>query len=531
MIITDYGKFINENKTEFDFKSLFLALTEYTVPAGYEDTLEPILRKYIPNLKRDSIGNFYTQIGNSKTLFTSHLDTFSKRRKKVKHVFDGNMIKTDGNSVLGGDNKNGVTILLYLISQNIPGTYFFFIGEESIVNKVGCYGSTNALKDNPDFFSQFDKAVAFDRRGKGSFVKRQAGRNCASDEFANAVIEEFGKNGLEFGKDNAYRTDSAIFMDVIPEITNISSGGEYEHTYMESTDIDYLEKVAIAASNIDWDNLPIIRKPSPVPKEISEEIERIENISKQSENVFNKVSKLMGAKGFICVNKNDFQPGIAMIFDKFLEELPVKLTFNGDIIKCIDGHKRIGKFREGDFNEFKRRQRLKVKNFSRGIWLETSKKMNEDGYMSIGEFIEILNSYDITIDEFKEYMKTVEENQFLNIYDDHIEMDIRILHHGLKKKQKEQEKVLAEKENEKLKKEEIENILNKTGLNYVENVNKTRLEKFIGEKDFGRFVALNNFDKSNGSWDENHDSDDILDLLKYNFNYIFDRKYGVFYEI
>jgi len=198
MILKKYNRFINENMQGFDFKSLFLQLTEYTIPAGFEDTLEPILRKYVPNLKRDNIGNYYIQIGNSKTLFTSHLDTFSKTRKKIKHIFDGDIIKTDGTTVLGGDNKNGVVILLYMISQGVPGTYFFFIGEESIVNGVGCYGSTNALKDNPEFFSKFDKAIAFDRRGKGSFVKRQAGRYCASDVFADAVIEEFNKNGLEF---------------------------------------------------------------------------------------------------------------------------------------------------------------------------------------------------------------------------------------------------------------------------------------------------------------------------------------------
>jgi hypothetical protein len=37
MIITNYKEFINENLSDFDFKGIFLELTEYTIPYGYVD--------------------------------------------------------------------------------------------------------------------------------------------------------------------------------------------------------------------------------------------------------------------------------------------------------------------------------------------------------------------------------------------------------------------------------------------------------------------------------------------------------------
>jgi len=532
MILKDYRGFVNENVKGFDFQNLFLQLTEYTTPAGYEEDLVPILKKYVPNLQKDSIGNYYTEIGNSKTLFTSHLDTFSKTRRKINHVIDGDMIKTDGETVLGGDNKNGVVILLYMITQNVPGTYYFFIGEESIVNGVGCYGSTNALLQNPEYFKKFDKAIAFDRRGKGSFVKRQGGRYCASDEFADAVIEEFAKNGLEFGKDNAYRTDSAIFMDVIPEITNLSSGGVYEHTYMEGTDIKYVEEIAKASINIDWDNLPIVRVPEKLSSEIAEEIEITEELTKNSNETFLKVSKLMGAKGFVCLNKDDFQPGVVMIFDKFLEDNVVKLVIKGKGIKCIEGHGKIAKFRMGNFEEFKKRQKLRIRNLSRGIWLESAKKMDSDGILSNDEFIKILDSYDLTYDEFKEYMENeAEEKQYLDFKEDHIEMDIKILHHGLKKKQQDQEKVLGDKVTEAEKQKEIGETLKILKGYEISNVNKTRLLKFIeNNDDIARFFGIEIFNKVNGSWEGHTWDNDILKILNNKPQIIYDRKLDVAYE-
>lgn len=87
------------------FKQLFLKLTEFTIPYGEEKILE----KYLPSgYKKDSIGNYYYEIGDSETLFTTHLDTFCKKKRKVTPVIsDDNpyVIKTDETTILGGDNE------------------------------------------------------------------------------------------------------------------------------------------------------------------------------------------------------------------------------------------------------------------------------------------------------------------------------------------------------------------------------------------------------------------------------------------
>lgn len=242
------------------FRELFLKLTEYTVPFEYEETLEPLLPR---GYKRDSVGNFYYEIGNSETLFTTHLDTYSLKREKVNHVFDKDdeyIIGTDEKTILGGDNKLGCSILIGMIQNRIPGTYFFFIGEEPILSG-GLYGSSKALSASPDYFKKFKRAIAFDRKEYGGIVVRQMARMCCSSEFADAIKDEFSRLGsIKSVQQFGYYTDTATFMDVIPECTNISVGGFYEHYVTECVDLNYTYQVYQAALKTNWENLPVSRQ-------------------------------------------------------------------------------------------------------------------------------------------------------------------------------------------------------------------------------------------------------------------------------
>lgn len=242
---------MRENCT-FDFKNTFLNLTQYTVPHGYESRLEP----YLPaGVQKDAFGNYFLRVGESETLFTSHLDTASYTREKVTHEVARNIIRTDGSTILGGDNKAGVTILLYLISQGVPGTYYFFAGEER-----GCLGSRWALEQDPEFFRQFKRAVAFDRRETGSIITHQRCGRTASDSFADALSIQFAQKGMTYQADPyGVFTDTAIFEDVIPECTNLSAGVWHEHSRREYVDIVLVEQIAKAAAGIDWESLPAAR--------------------------------------------------------------------------------------------------------------------------------------------------------------------------------------------------------------------------------------------------------------------------------
>ena len=240
----------------------FLRLTNKTYPYGTEDGLveNMIACGLFPNdLEKDKNGNYFYKIGDSRTVFASHLDTVCREQTSVTHTFDGDLIKTDGKTTLGADDKAGVTILLHLMRNKIPGLYYFFIGEE-----VGCIGSGLAAKSG-DFNGKYDRIISFDRKDVGSVITYQSSSRCCSDTFADALALQLNKSGygLSYKKDDGgVYTDSAEFVDIIPECTNLSVGYYKEHTVNESQNIKHLEKLAEACLKVDWENLPTKRDPS-----------------------------------------------------------------------------------------------------------------------------------------------------------------------------------------------------------------------------------------------------------------------------
>ena len=64
-------------------------------------------------------------------------------------------------------------------------------------------------------------------------------------------------------------TDSAEFVDVIPECTNISVGYYREHSNEEYQDIDYLESLCEVVTKVNWESLPTVWKAGQVEKKPS----------------------------------------------------------------------------------------------------------------------------------------------------------------------------------------------------------------------------------------------------------------------
>jgi hypothetical protein len=246
-----------------NIKETFLKLTSETYPHGTESGLFHLLPS---GLHSDEFGNLYIQLGESpNTMFTSHLDTASSDKRAVNHIFEGNLIKTDGTSILGADDKAGVTIMLYLIEKGIPGLYYFFLGEER-----GCIGSKAVAKlhrENP--LPNIKKVISFDRRGTGSVITFQSSSRCCSETFAEALSMELNRKSkvedtilcdFNYSADpTGVYTDSYQFMSIYPECTNISVGYQNEHTGRETQDILHLEKLCKVASLVDWEGLPVER--------------------------------------------------------------------------------------------------------------------------------------------------------------------------------------------------------------------------------------------------------------------------------
>lgn len=232
-------------------KETFLKLTSKTYPYGYESDL----LQYLPKgLQNDGYGNYFLSIGHAKSIFACHLDTACKDQVNVIHQFQTyeniNYIGTDGKSILGADDKAGVTVLLWMIENQIPGLYYFFTGEE-----VGCIGSRAASKDPA--FEGYNRIISFDRRGTSSVITHQSYTRTCSDFFATSLISELNKYGMKYKiDDTGIYTDSAEFTSVIAECTNISVGYYKEHTFQEHQDIDHLISLCKAVIKVDWESLP-----------------------------------------------------------------------------------------------------------------------------------------------------------------------------------------------------------------------------------------------------------------------------------
>lgn len=238
-----------------NIKNTFLQLTSKTYPHGTE--LE--LYKYLPSgIQEDGFGNFYIEVGeNSTTMFTCHLDTACHSSQKVTHVIDGDLIKTNGETILGADDKAGMVVMLYMIEREIPGLYYFFVGEER-----GCVGSSKVANawETLTYNTQILKCISFDRRGTNSVITEQIYGRCCSNRFAEALAQSLNDTDENFNykpDSTGIYTDSAQFTDLITECTNISVGYYSEHSYSERQDILHLERLCKSVCLIDWEGLPI----------------------------------------------------------------------------------------------------------------------------------------------------------------------------------------------------------------------------------------------------------------------------------
>ena len=244
-----------------NIKEKFLQLTSRTYPNGTEEQLFPILHSTVDGLQTDEFGNLFIKIGHSDVMFTSHLDTATSTLSPITHIFDEDIIKTDGKSILGADDKAGVTIMLYMIKNNIPGLYYFFLGEE-----VGCIGSKKVAEvQKKEKIEGINKVISFDRRGTSSIITYQTSRRCCSEEFGEALSKELNVVESTFdykNDDTGVLTDSVQFVSIYPECTNISVGYYSEHTFSERQDIKHLEKLAEACLKVNWTELPVKRDPS-----------------------------------------------------------------------------------------------------------------------------------------------------------------------------------------------------------------------------------------------------------------------------
>jgi hypothetical protein len=228
------------------------------------DWLEERAKK-LPNamIGRDGAGNLHvdTRLSSSnRTLFVAHVDTVHRKEGPNKIKQTSTHWYADG-AALGADDGAGVAMLMHLMYSGVPAYYIFTQGEE-----CGGIGATWLAKHWGDGLAQFDRAIAFDRRGIDSVITHQGRGRCCSDAFADALSDALNADlTLMYLPDNTgVYTDTAEFIEVIPECTNISVGYYSEHSDKESLDILHFQALADRVALIDWDSLPTDRDPTVV---------------------------------------------------------------------------------------------------------------------------------------------------------------------------------------------------------------------------------------------------------------------------
>lgn len=231
-----------------DITGIFLKLTSRTYPNGSElDLLDLMPDGY----QIDSSENIYYIIGESETMFTSHMDTADEEVSLVTHDFIDDFVMTDGTTILGADCKAGVTIMLNMIHNKVPGIYYFFSGEE-----VGRIGSKFVEVTRPKHLENIKRVISFDRRGYNDIITHQLSRRTCSDEFGTKLANALNVHGFEYEISNdGGITDSYTFKDMITNCTNISVGYFEEHSVEEMQNIVFLEKLAKACVEIKWELL------------------------------------------------------------------------------------------------------------------------------------------------------------------------------------------------------------------------------------------------------------------------------------
>ena len=223
------------------------------------------LAKELPITCIDEAGNLHIDTRESpwhRTLLTAHTDT-------VHHQEGANRIRLDTTTepgqvfwradgdALGSDDGAGVALIVHLIHSGFKGYAILFRGEE-----CGGIGSKHMAHHMAPLLKEFDRAVAFDRAGYYDVITHQAGGQCASGEFAQALSDQFNTADPDFfftPCSGGVYTDTAEFIGLIPECTNISVGYFSQHGDRENTNVTFLMQLAAAVLLVQWDTLPTVR--------------------------------------------------------------------------------------------------------------------------------------------------------------------------------------------------------------------------------------------------------------------------------
>lgn len=216
----------------------------------------------IDGMTADGYGNYHLTIGDKpKIMWSCHTDTVTRKvgRQNVKWYNGGILAlhNPQNGQCLGADDGAGLWIMLELIKAGKEGHYVFHREEE-----IGGQGSLWLSRDGnwAKFLpSSIQATIAMDRCGTEDIITHQMYQRTASDAFAESLAAQL-PTGMR-ADDSGVFTDTANYVDIIGECTNLAVGYERNHGPNEILDTIHLQKLRDALVVLDPEKLTYSRNP------------------------------------------------------------------------------------------------------------------------------------------------------------------------------------------------------------------------------------------------------------------------------
>ena len=231
-----------------------LAMTRPHLSKGEEEYIRAFIEPWTDYT--DAFGNLHKtvfEIGKNRKkiepniLFSSHTDTVHRKDGgQVLNLYK-NKVVTSESTCLGADDTVGNFLMISMIEKGIPGKYIFHRGEER-----GGLGSSYIAKETPEVLDPIDFAIAFDRKDINDVVQYQNGERCCSKEFASQVAKILGMTG---GDPHGTFTDTANYVDVVAECSNVSVAYWDQHSKHERCDLKEIASIEERILCADWKSL------------------------------------------------------------------------------------------------------------------------------------------------------------------------------------------------------------------------------------------------------------------------------------
>jgi hypothetical protein len=227
-------------------------------PHGSQAEHDFIVRFLLPlGVEADGFGNLWLRVDNAPVLWSSHVDSCHRQGGRQSIRVDNRFVRLAPNSrsnCLGADCAAGVWLMTEMIQARVPGLYVFHRGEER-----GGLGSRYVAQQQPARLDGITAAIALDRRDTHSIITHQGGTRTCTDGFAQSLADAIG---LRHQPDpTGLFTDTANYVDLVGECTNVSVGYQDEHTPREMLNLDYLLALRDTLVTIDTRQLAFIRQP------------------------------------------------------------------------------------------------------------------------------------------------------------------------------------------------------------------------------------------------------------------------------